>query len=153
MANQNTPRKIRERRERIQLLMSRGMNQINIARELNVNAVTIRRDLAYISEMSRHGLYGIGRTTATLVYNCLQGLDECLDVCWRIHDNPDNNTEINQWHKIAAVRLAASINEKKFNIVMNGPSILELDGLKEKVNTLRQEFFSVSNTTNVNDMR
>jgi DeoR/GlpR family transcriptional regulator of sugar metabolism len=145
-------REIRERREKIQLLMSRGMNQAKIASELGVTRMTINRDIHYINEMSRHGLYGIGKTAATLVYNCIQGLDECLDVCWRIHDNPDNNPEINQWHKIAAVRLAASINEKKFNIVMNGPSVLELATLEKRVNTLKQDFFSVSNTTNVNDM-
>jgi DeoR/GlpR family transcriptional regulator of sugar metabolism len=129
------------------------MNQINIARELGVTPMTIQRDMHYINEMSRHGLYDMAKTTATLVYNCIQGLDECLEVCWRIHDNIDNDPEINQWHKIAAVRLAASINEKKFNIVMNGPSILELDKLKDRVNTMKQDFFSVSNTTNVNDMR
>jgi IS30 family transposase len=44
MAVKNSPRKIRERREKIQLLMSRGMNQINIAKELNVAPRTIIRE-------------------------------------------------------------------------------------------------------------
>jgi hypothetical protein len=135
----NSPRKIRERRIKIQLLQSRGMNQIKIAEELGVNPVTITRDMAYINEMSRHGLYGMAKTSATLIYNCIQGLDECLDVCWRIHDNPDNNPEINQWHKIAAIRLAILINEKKANIFMNGPAILEVDTLTRKVKELRDD--------------
>ena len=41
----NKPRQIRERREKIQLLMSRGMSQINIAKELGVTRRTIIRDL------------------------------------------------------------------------------------------------------------
>jgi hypothetical protein len=48
--------------------------------------------MQYIDEMSRHGLYGIGKTAATLCFNCIQGLDECLDVCWRIQDNVDNGS-------------------------------------------------------------
>jgi hypothetical protein len=122
--------------------MSWGMNQISIALELGVTPMTIQGDMHYINEMSRHGLYGRGRTAAILCYNCIQGLDECLDVCWRIHDNVDNSPEINQWHKISSVRLAASINEKKFNIVMNGPAILEVDKLHEKLNTLKSSLLS-----------
>jgi hypothetical protein len=122
--------------------MSRGMNQTKIASELGVTRMTIIRDIHYINEMSRHGLYGMAKTSATLCYNCIQGLDECLDVCWRIHDNVESNPEINQWHKIAAVRLAASINEKKFNILMNGPAILEVDRLSEKVKTLRDNIIN-----------
>jgi hypothetical protein len=134
-----TPRQIRERRMKIQLLQARGMNQIKIAEELGVNPVTITRDMAYINEMSRHGLYGMAKTSATLIYNCIQGLDECLDVCWRIHDNPDNNPEINQWHKIAALRLAVLINEKKANIFLNGPAILEVETLTKRVKELRDD--------------
>ena len=125
--------------------MSRGMNQINMARELGTTRMTIMRDMHYINEMSRHGLYDMAKASATLYFNCIQGLDECLDVCWRIFNNEDNNPEINQWNKIAAIRLAAYINEKKFNIFVNGPAVLELDKLGEKVKTLRD--------TVLNDMR
>jgi hypothetical protein len=97
------------------------------------------RDMAYINEMSRHGLYEMAKNSASLIYNCIQGLDECLDVRWRIHDNPDNNPEINQWHKIAALRLAVLINEKKANIFMNCPAVIEVNTLTEKVKTLRND--------------
>ena len=138
MAN-NSPRKIRERREKILLLMSRGMNQINIAKELGTTRMTIMRDMHYINEMSRHGLYDMAKTSATLYFNCIQGLDECLDVCWRIYNNVDNNPGINQWHKIAAIRIAATINEKKFNIFANGPAMMEFNRLREVVQQLKED--------------
>lgn len=140
MAN-NSPRKIRERREKILLLMSRGMNQINIAKELGTTRMTIMRDMHYINEISRHGLYDMAKTSATLYFNCIQGLDECLDVCWRIYNNVDNNPEINQWHKMAAIRLAATINEKKFNIFANGPAMLEVNRLREDITALKENNF------------
>ena len=141
MGKPNTPRKIRERREKILLLMSRGMNQINIAKELGTTRMTIMRDMHYINEMSRHGLYDMAKTSSTLYFNCIQGLDECLDVCWRIFNNVDNNPQINQWHKIAAIRIAATINEKKFNIFANGPAMMQLNKLSEVVKTLKENTF------------
>jgi IS30 family transposase len=84
MGKPNTPRKIRERREKIQLLMSRGMNQTNIAKELGTTRMTIMRDMHYINEMSRHGLYDMANTSATLYFNCIQGLED------RSADKSDN---------------------------------------------------------------
>jgi hypothetical protein len=42
-------------------------------------------------------------------------------------------------HKIAALRLAVLINEKKANIFMNCPAVIEVNTLTEKVKTLRND--------------
>jgi hypothetical protein len=115
------------------------MNQINIAKELGTTRMTIMRDMHYINEMSRHGLYDMAKTSATLYFNCIHGLDECLSVCWNIYNNEDNS-RITMWHRIAALRLAANINAKKFELFTSGPAILEVDKLSEEVDTLEKNF-------------
>jgi hypothetical protein len=136
MGKPNSARQIRERREKILLLMSRGMNQINMAKELGVMRLTITRDMKYINEMTRHGLYDFAKTGATVLFNCIQGLDECLDKTWNIFENKDNDPRINYWHKIACIRLAATINEKKFGIFTNGPAMMEVNRLSEEAKRL-----------------
>jgi DNA-binding NarL/FixJ family response regulator len=48
----NTPKKIRESREKILLLMEKGYNQLDIAKELQITRMTINRDMHYINEMT-----------------------------------------------------------------------------------------------------
>jgi hypothetical protein len=41
-----------------------------------------------------------------------------------IYRNKDNDPTIIQWHKIAALRLAADFYEKKFGMFQNGPAVM-----------------------------
>jgi hypothetical protein len=42
---------------------------------------------------------------------------------------------------LAAIRLAATINEKKFGIFANGPAMLEVNRLREDVRALKENNF------------
>jgi DNA-binding NarL/FixJ family response regulator len=55
-------KEIRERREKILLLMSRGYNQGDIARELGTTRQTICKDMKTINEMTNKGLYNFGKS-------------------------------------------------------------------------------------------
>ena len=68
---------IRERREQILLLMSRGYSQGDISKELNVTRQTISSDMRYINEITNKGLFGLAKETLTTMYfNCIQGVDD-----------------------------------------------------------------------------
>ncbi len=99
----NTPREIRERREKILLLMARGYyNQSDIAQELGISRVTVNKDMHYINQMTNKGLFEIARTSfATMYFNCIDGFNEVMKECWKIYLNEDNDPNIKQWHKIA----------------------------------------------------
>ncbi|MGA8105045.1 MAG: helix-turn-helix domain-containing protein, partial [Nitrososphaeraceae archaeon] len=70
----NTPKQIRERREKIIILLDRGYHQIDIARELGITRMTLNRGMHYINEMNSKGLFGLAKDTfATIYYNCVEG--------------------------------------------------------------------------------
>src|SRR5918993_5393640 len=86
----HTSKVIRERREQILLLMSRGYSQGDISKELNVTRQTISSDMRYINEITNKGLFGLAKETLTTMYfNCIQGVDEVQKEAWNIYRNED----------------------------------------------------------------
>jgi hypothetical protein len=139
MGKPNTQRQIRERREKIMLLMARGYNQIDIAKELGITRMTINRDMHYINQMTSKGLFGLAKDTfATMYFNCVEGCNEILRECWKIYRNEENDPRITQWHKIAVLRLANEIHNHKFSMFQNGPAIMHLGHLQEEVEKIRR---------------
>jgi hypothetical protein len=69
-------------------------------------------------------------TLSTMYFNCVQGLNKIQKECWHICHNKDNDPTINQWHKIAALKLAAEINDKKFGIFTSGPAFMNIGRLE-----------------------
>jgi hypothetical protein len=135
----NNPKQIRERREKIMLLMARGYNQMDIANELGISRMTINRDMHYINQMTSKGLFGLAKDTfATMYFNCVEGCNEILRECWKIYKNVENNPAITQWHKMAALRLAHEVQHHKFSMFQNGPATMHLGQLQDKVDEIRR---------------
>jgi hypothetical protein len=129
------------------ILLARGYNQTDLAKELGVTRMTVNRDVHYINEMTNKGLFDQAKSTIpTMYFNCLDGLGEIERKCWRIIDNEENNPAINQWHKLAAMRLAGDVIEKKFNIIQNGPEIMQLRKLQDRVEEIRRAAFENRDT-------
>jgi hypothetical protein len=71
MANNNR-RAIREQREKILLLLSRGYGQSDIANELGVTRQTINSDMKFINETTKRGLFGLAKEMLSTMYqNCI----------------------------------------------------------------------------------
>ena len=135
-------KEIRERREKILLLLSKGYNQTDIAKGLNTTRQTVMRDMKNINEMTNKGLYDLAKATlSTMYFNCVIGLNEIQKECWKIYHNLENNPEITQGYKMAALKLAADISCRKFEIFTMGPSMMQIDVLKDKVKRLKEETF------------
>ena len=133
-------KEIRERREKILLLLSKGYNQTDIAKGLNTTRQTVMRDMKNINEMTNKGLYDLAKATlSTMYFNCVIGLNEIQKECWKIYHNLENNPEITQGYKMAALKLTADISCRKFEIFTMGPSMMQIDVLKDKVKRLKEE--------------
>jgi hypothetical protein len=132
-------KEIMEGREKIMILLRRGYNQTDLARELGVKRLTIIRDMHYINEMTNKGLFDMAKNTfATMYMNCVEGCNEILWECWKIYRNLENDPRITQWHKIAALRLAHEVQNRKFSMFQNGPATMQLGKLHEQVEELRR---------------
>jgi transcriptional regulator len=132
---------IRERREKVLILMSRGYNQSDIAKELGTTRNTVLHDLKHINVMTKHGLYDLAKQTlSTMYYNCLIGQNELAKECWKLYKNPNNDPSINNWHKIAALRLLIDINKSKFQMFQDGPIFVEIGRLQSELGKIKETY-------------
>jgi hypothetical protein len=53
-----------------------------------------------------------------MYFNCVEGCNEILSQCLKIYKDVENNPAINQWHKIAALRLAHEVQNHKFRMFL-----------------------------------
>lgn len=136
----HTKKVIRERREQMLLLMSRGYTQGEIARELKVTRQTISSDMIHINEITNRGLHGLAKETLTTIYfNCIQGVDEVQKEAWKIYRNEDKDPTISNWHKIAALKICMDASEKKFAMIAAGPAMVHMNRLENEVTELKND--------------
>ncbi|HET6716639.1 MAG TPA: hypothetical protein VFG90_05875 [Nitrososphaeraceae archaeon] len=82
-----------------------------------------------------------------MYFSCVDGLNEILKECWKIYQNENNNPAINYTRKLAAIRIAGEVIEKKFGMFQNGPAIMQLDHLRDKVGEIRKLALEDNNDT------
>ena len=123
---------IRERREKLWTLLTRGMKTYEIAKELNVDNSTVSRDIKYLTAQSQNYLNNLAKETLPFMYQTsIEGIRSILKECWTIYQSQD--LRINMYQKLAALKLAKECNEAIFNLVDEGPSVMYLKQLQERL--------------------
>ncbi|HEY7570581.1 MAG TPA: helix-turn-helix domain-containing protein [Nitrososphaeraceae archaeon] len=123
---------IDKRRQRLWTLLTKGMKGYEIARELNVDNSTVSRDIKFLTAQSQNYLNNLAKETLPFMYQTsIEGIRSILKECWTIYQSQD--PRINMYQKIAALKLAKEYNEAIFNLVDEGPSIMYLKQLQEKL--------------------
>ena len=123
---------IRERREKLWTLLTRGMKTYEIAKELNVDNSTVSRDIKYLTAQSQNYLNNLAKETLPFMYQTsIEGIRSILKECWTIYQSQD--LRINMYQKLAALKLAKECNEAIFNLVDEGPSIMYVKQLQERL--------------------
>jgi IS30 family transposase len=123
---------IRERREKLWSPLTRGMKTCEIAKELNVDNSTVSRDIKYLTAQSQNYLNDLAKETLPFMYQTsIEGIRSILKECWNIYQSNDN--KINWFQRLAALKLAKECNEAIFNLVDEGPSVMYLKQLQEKL--------------------
>lgn len=143
----HSAKEIRQRREKVLILMSKGCNQSDIAKKLHTTRQTVMRDLKEINQWTKKGLYDLAKQTLpTMYYNCILGQNELAKECWKIYEtDPANDPSINNWHKIAALRLLIDINKSKFQMFQDGPAFMEIGRLQSELGKIKDTFVKDNN--------
>jgi transcriptional antiterminator len=116
MSNLGKPRphnakQIRERREKVLILMSKGMNQSDIAKELHTTRRTVLRDLKELNQWTKKGLFTLAKQSmATTLFTSITGQDEIEKGVWNIINEKDEK-KVNTWHRLHAYRLLKDVHE------------------------------------------
>ena len=130
---------IKERRENILVLLTKGMKGYEIAKELGVDASTVSRDIHYLIAQSQNYLNSLAKETLPFMYQTsIEGIKNVLKECWIIYTIDSNNKDIDSkdiswFHKIAALKLAKECNEALFRLTTEGPSVMHVKLLEERL--------------------
>lgn len=125
---------VRERRQKIWTLLTRGnMKGFEIAKELNVSPPTIARDIKFLIADSQNYLNDLARETLPFMYQIsIEGIRDIIRECWAVYQSEDR-TNINMYQRISALKLAKECNEAIFKLIEEGPSVMYLKQLQEKL--------------------
>ena len=123
---------IQERRQKIWTLITRGLKGYEIAKELNVDNSTVSRDIKFLTGESQNYLNDLARSTLPFMYQTsIEGIRSILKECWNVYQS--NDESINWLQRLAALKLAKECNESIFNLLDQGPSIMVVKQLQERL--------------------
>ena len=126
-----------QRREKVLILLTKGLKGYQIANELGVNPATISRDLHYLSKESSNNLGRLAKETLPFMHQTsIEGIKTVLNECWNIYNNKDTDNEVTWMNKLNALKLAKECNESLFKLVAEGPSLVYLKELEERVDKI-----------------
>jgi DNA-binding transcriptional ArsR family regulator len=127
--------KIEDRRRRVASLLAQSMTETEIVQKLNVDQSTISRDIKTLRELSQHFIYDLAKSDLAYYYKqCIDGIEEAKREAWRIYHH--NNNEFSVKEKLSALKLIVEANEAKFKLLSEGPSVLAIKSLEERLNKI-----------------
>lgn len=114
------------------VLLTRGLRGYQIAHELHVDPATVSRDIQYMSREANRNVSDLVKKTLPFMYNtALEGIRNILYECWDIYRS--ENKDIRWMNRINALKLAKECNESLFKLVAEGPSLVYLKELEERL--------------------
>jgi IS30 family transposase len=127
--------KIEGRRRRVSSLLAQSMTESEIAQELNVDQSTISRDVKALKELSQRFVYDLAKSDLSYYYKqSIDGIEEAKREAWRMYH--DNNNDVSLKEKLAALKLIVESNQARFKMLSEGPSILAVKSLEERLNKI-----------------
>jgi len=133
--------KIEERRRQVASLLAQSMTESEIAQKLNVDQSTISRDIKALNKMSQQFVFDLAKSDLAYHYQqCINGIEEVRRKAWELIRD-DNKEEQQQQSltlkdKLLVLKLIKECEEGKFALFKDGPSILNVKSLEERIHQI-----------------
>jgi IS30 family transposase len=129
--------KIEERRRQVASLLAQSITESEIAKKLNVDQSTISRDIKALKQMSQQFVFDLAKSDLAYHYQqCINGIEEVRRKAWELIRD-DNKEEQQQSlilkDKLLVLKLIKECEEGKFALFKDGPSILNVKSLEERI--------------------
>jgi Trp operon repressor len=125
--------KIEERRRKVTSLLAQSMTESEIAQELKVDQSTISRDVKALKELSQQFIYDLAKSDLAYYYKqCINGIEEVKRKAWEMF----RNNSLSEKDKLSALKLIKECDEAKFSLFKDGPSIMSMKSLEERLNKI-----------------
>jgi DNA-binding transcriptional ArsR family regulator len=128
--------RIEERRRKVASMLAQSMTETEIAEQLNVDQSTISRDIKALKEMSQQFVFDLAKSDLAYYYKqSIDGIEEAKKEAWRIYCGDSTSVK----EKLAALKLIIESNEARFKLLSEGPSVLSMKSLEERLNKIEFE--------------
>jgi IS30 family transposase len=131
--NNNNKFEIEERRRKVSSLLAQSMTENEIAQELGVDQSTISRDIKVLKEQSQRFVYDLAKSDLAFYYKqCIDGIEEVRRKAWEML----RNNSLIEKDNLSALKVIKECNEAKFSLLKDGPSVMNLKSLEERLNKI-----------------
>ena len=125
--------KVDERRRKVASLIAQSMNESEIAKDLGVDQSTISRDISVLRKLSQQFVYDLAKSNLAFCYvQCLDGIDQVKRKTWELLRAEPLSIK----DKLLALKLAKECDESIFSLFKDGPSVMNVQHLGERVDRL-----------------
>jgi DNA-binding transcriptional ArsR family regulator len=112
-------------------LLAQSMTEREIAKKLKVDQSTISRDIKVLTKLSQQFVYDLAKSDLAYYYKqCLDGIEEVKKKGWDIFNGINNLTTRD---KLLALKLIMECNEAKFALFKEGPAIMQVKSMEERL--------------------
>jgi IS30 family transposase len=131
--------KIEERRRQVASLLAQSITESEIAKRLNVDQSTISRDIKALKQMSQQFVFDLAKSDLAYQYQqCINGIEEVRRKAWELLRDDEEEQEEEQRlltlkDKLSILKLIKECEEGKFALFKDGPSILNVKSLEERI--------------------
>src|SRR5215217_6080051 len=123
--------RIEERRRKVASLLAQSMTEEEIAQQLDVNQSTISRDIKVLKQISQQFIYDLAKSDLAYYYKqCINGIEEVKRKAWEMF----RNNMLSEKDKLSALKIIKECDEAKFSLFKDGPSVMNVKALEERLN-------------------
>jgi hypothetical protein len=131
--------KIEERRRQVASMLAQSMIETEIAEKLTVDQSTISRDVKALKEMSQQFVFDLAKSDLAYYYKqCINGIEEVRRKTWELlrGDDDEQQPSLTPKDKLLALKLIKECDEGKFALFKDGPSIMNVKSLEERLSKI-----------------
>ena len=135
----NNKFKIEERRRQVASLLAQSITETEIAQKLNVDQSTISRDIKALKHMSQQFVFDLAKSDLAYHYQqCINGIEEVRRKAWELirEDEEEQQQSLTLKDKLSILKLIKECEEGKFALFKDGPSILNVKSLEERIHQI-----------------
>ena len=130
---------LEERRRQVASLLAQSMTEQEIANKLEVDRSTISRDIKTLKLLSQRFVFDLAKSDLAYYYKqCIDGIEEVRKKGWEIFkgQSNNNNSSLTPKDKLLALKVIRECNEAKFALFKEGPSIMHIKSLEERLQNI-----------------
>lgn len=121
---------IEERRRQVSILLSQSMTQTEIAKKLNLDQSTISRTIKELKELSNRFIFDLAKSDLAFYYlQSIEGIEQVKKNAWIIF----KDQSLTPRDRLYALKLVKECNESTFALFKDGPSIMNVQTLENRL--------------------